>query len=282
MNSSYILEEINRTKRQFSKYNINMSVDFLTGNNIGYGESQDCFNKHTNNQIFIIASNNPEITNLLNKNRQDVEIPDHIALQIIETFHHEVGHILHRLAKIREENSPEAKILSLEYLLSQNGKWYRKNYPNTFMERGCEFRGYANTVLFIEGLDVPTERKEELYKALCENFERAYKSILSKEDRILQGDTYESKALSITKILQNRSLEIFEREKGIFFKKKYKDYLERNCRKFLKYAKPWERANETLVSLLDSTSNLEELKDYNNELRKKDMEKHPEFGNSKF
>jgi hypothetical protein len=65
-------------------------------------------------------------------------------------------------------------------------------------------------------------------------------------------------------------------------KQEYKEYLKQRCKKFLKYAKPWERASETLVSLLNSTSTLEELKDYNNELRKKDIERHPEFGSGKF
>jgi len=260
-------------------FNISITVNFFTGDNPGYGESSDLFNFFLDNVISIDCGNDAYLCEMLNTENPALEVPDHLALQIIETFHHEVGHILHRLVKIREENSPEAEILALEYLLSQNGRWYRKNYLNTFMERNCEFRGYVNTVLFIERLDIPAERKEELYKALCENFERAYKGILSKEDRTLQGNTYESKALSITKLLHNRSLEILENERGVFNKKKYKDYLERNCRKFLKEAKPWERADETITTLLNFTSHLEEIRDFNNSLRARDAEKYPEFGN---
>ena len=211
-----------------------------------------------------------------------VHIPDNIALQIIETFHHEVEHILHRLIEIKKENSPEAEILALEYLLSQNGRWYHKNYTDTLMERNCEFNGYGRTILFIDKLDVPQNRKEKLYKALCENFDKAYKDILSRKDRILEGETYESKALSITKILHKRSLEILSTERVTLKKQEYKEYLKQRCKKFLKCAKPWERANETIVTLLNSTNNLKCLKEYNNELRKKDVEMYPEFGGGKF
>ena len=278
MESQIIFDEINAKIALLQDFNISITVNFFTGDNPGYGESLDLFNFFLDNIISIDCGNDAYLCEMLNMENPALEVPDHLALQIIETFHHEIGHIIQRLVKLREENSPEAKILSLEYLLSQNGKWYRKNYPNTFMERGCEFRGYANTVLFIEGLDVPMERKEELYKALCENFEKAYKNIIPKKDRILEGDTYESKALSITKILHNRSLEILEREKGIFFKKKYKDYLERNCRRFLKYARPWERANETITAILNFTPHLKDIRDFNNSLRARDAEKYPEFG----
>ena len=281
MNSNDILINIDNTINTLQELGINIYIDFKAGKKEGYGESLDNFNINVVNNIIIDCGSNQSIVNALTFKMKDIEIPDHTALKIIETFHHEIGHIIQRLVKLREENSPEAKILSLEYLLSQNSRWYKRNYFNTFMERGCEFRGYANTVLFIEGLDVPTERKEELYKALCENFEKAYKNVLPKKDRIIEGDTYETKALSITKILHNRSLEILEREKGIFFKKKYKDYLERNCKRFLKYAKPWERANETISALLNFTPHLKEIRDFNNSMRARDAEKHPEFG-SKF
>jgi hypothetical protein len=216
MNSSFLFHELDETLEILSKNDINVMITFLVGDNTGYGESIDNYTKSNKNQIFITSGPDNELFKILSQKELNIEIPDDIALQIIETFHHEVEHILHRLIEIKKENSLDAEIIALEYLLSQNSRWYRKNYLDTFMERNCEFNGYGRTILFINGLDVSQERKEELYKTLCENFEKAYKKIIPKKERVLQGETYETKALSMAKLLRNRSLEIINTERGIF------------------------------------------------------------------